>query len=263
MLLLIDLDGTTYTSEGAIEGAAAALAQLRAEGHMLRFLTNTDSRSTASMLALVRARGAEVARDELFTSLTAAEELLAAEGPLVDGGVRVFAVTNDEVAAQLGERFSLGGGSGVTHVVVGDVRASLSYDLLDEAFRALRGGARLIALQKGRFFLDGGEAHLDTGAFVAGLEFGAGVEATVVGKPSVAFLELAVRSTGEVFARGDIWVVGDDVTTDVRMGRDAGARTVLVRTGKYRLQRDRPGTPDHVIDSLAVLPALLRGAKRG
>jgi HAD superfamily hydrolase (TIGR01458 family) len=258
-LMLVDLDGTTYTSAGPIAGAADALAELRAAGHVLRFLTNTDSRSTASLLAAVRRRGIEVADGELFTSLTAAEELLKAQELLSTGGVvRVLPLTNDEVAAQFAARFPVGG-PGITHVVVGDVRENLSYDRLDEAFRALRGGAALVALQRGRFFLDGATPHLDTGAFVAALEFGASVEATVVGKPSTAFLYLAVRSTGDLFAPDRIWVVGDDVTTDIRMGRDAGVRTVLVRTGKWALQRDLPGVPrsDHEIDSLADLPELL------
>jgi ribonucleotide monophosphatase NagD (HAD superfamily) len=144
----------------------------------------------------------------------------------------------------------------VTHVVVGDVRSTLSYELLDAAFRALRAGAELVAMQKGRFYLDDAGPHIDTGAIVAALEFAAGVPATIVGKPSVAFLDLAARP----FPPEQICVVGDDVLSDVRMGRDAGARTVLVRTGKYSLQRDVPDAPvpDHEIDSLAALPSLLR-----
>src|SRR3954453_20620724 len=235
MLVLVDLDGTVYTRSGLIEGAVAALAELRAAGHELRFLTNTDSHPTASLLATLVERGVPVREGELFTSVTAAEALLSAALSAA-GEVRVLPVTNEAVAAELARRFPTTP-VGATHVVVGDVRSTLSYELLDTAFRALRAGAELIAMQKGRFYLDDAGAHVDTGAVVAALEFAAGVPATVVGKPSVAFLELAARSAERPFPAGEICVVGDDVLSDVRMGRDAGARTVLVRTGKYSLQR--------------------------
>ena len=264
MLLLVDLDGTVYTRSGLIDGAVAALAELRAAGHVLRFLTNTDSHPTASLLTTLIERGVPVREGELFTSVTAAEALLATAGE-----VRVLPVTNEAVAAELARHFPtapVGKGrvstapAGITHVVVGDVRSTLSYELLDAAFRALRAGAELVAMQKGRFYLDDAGAHVDTGAVVAALEFAAGVPATVVGKPSVAFLDLAARSAQPPFPPDQICVVGDDVLSDVRMGRDAGARTVLVRTGKYALQRDVPDAPvpDHEIDSLAALPSLLR-----
>ena len=54
-------------------------------------------------------------------------------------------------------------------------------------------------------------------------------------------------------------MVGDDVESDVLAAQSLGITGVLVRTGKYRqaslAQAD--GTPDHVIDSFADLPALL------
>lgn len=257
-LLLIDLDGTLYTRDGVIEGAVEALDELRADGHVLRFLTNTDSRSTPRMLAAVAAKGLPIAAEELFTSVTAAERMLAADPAAV-----LLPVTNDDVAAQLLARCPARGPV-PTHVVVGDVSDRLSYPLLDDAFRALRAGAVLVALQKGRFSLAGDGEHLDTGAVVAALEYAAGVEAVVVGKPSVAFLDLAVASTGTAPPADRIRVVGDDVTTDVRMGRDAGVRTVLVRTGKFARQRGLTGvaTPEHVVDGIAALPGLLRATSR-
>jgi ribonucleotide monophosphatase NagD (HAD superfamily) len=60
-LLLIDLDGTVYDEAGAIAGAAAALSELRADGHVLRFVTYTDSKSTDQ--ALVRTGKYAVQRD--------------------------------------------------------------------------------------------------------------------------------------------------------------------------------------------------------
>ena len=55
-------------------------------------------------------------------------------------------------------------------------------------------------------------------------------------------------------------MVGDDVVNDVLGAQAIGMTGVLVRTGKFRptdLERD-DGAPDHVIDSFADLPTLLR-----
>jgi ribonucleotide monophosphatase NagD (HAD superfamily) len=53
----------------------------------------------------------------------------------------------------------------------------------------------------------------------------------VLGKPSTDFFALAAGSLGVSIQ--ECVVVGDDATTDIAGGREAGARTVQVRTGKY------------------------------
>ena len=57
----------------------------------------------------------------------------------------------------------------------------------------------------------------------------------------------------------DVAVAGDDINSDVRGAMAAGARGVLVRTGKFRAaDLDGPGrSPDAVVDSLADLSVLL------
>lgn len=258
--LLLDLDGTLHTRHGLIDGAVDALARLRADGHRLLFLTNTDSQSTDGLRAALRDRGLDVGADELVTPVVAAAVALQDEPD-----ARVLVLASDAVRQELGGRLRLvGAGERATHVVVGDVRATLSYPLLDEAFAALHAGARLVALQHGRFFLSGATAHLDTGAIAAALEYAADVEALVVGKPSPDFAALALRSVPGEPDPSRTWVVGDDATTDVAMGRAAGLRTVMVRTGKYALQASDDALPraEHVIDSIAGLPGLLRAVAR-
>jgi HAD superfamily hydrolase (TIGR01450 family) len=102
---------------------------------------------------------------------------------------------------------------------------------------------------------------LDTGAFVAGLEAAAGVTATVVGKPSPAMFHAALSSAG---ATPDTAVmVGDDLHSDVLGAQAVGVAGVLVRTGKYRAEDVEraawagEGRPDHVVDSIVDVPALV------
>ncbi|MHB8189229.1 MAG: HAD-IIA family hydrolase [Ferrimicrobium sp.] len=260
--LLIDLEGTIYTSEGMIEGSQSAIERLRNDGHVIRFLTNTDSRSSESILRDLSNMGLHLHEHELFTPVSAAGVMLSSMT-----GVRVLALTNDSLRRQLESDLTVvdpGTHASVTHVVVGDIRDCLSYPLLDSAFTALTKGAKLIALQKGRYFLSEGQPHLDTGAIVAALEYAAETNAEVVGKPSNSFFEMAIKPLELDISFERVWVIGDDRSTDIAMGHQSGVRTVQVRTGKYLDQRDREDLvrPDYVIDSIADLPALVATNKR-
>ncbi|TFC80622.1 TIGR01458 family HAD-type hydrolase [Cryobacterium sp. TMT1-21] len=253
--ILCDLDGTIYSAGATVDGAAEAISGLRELGCVIRFLTNTDSRPEALILSDLHARGVDVRATELFTPVTAARRCLAAFGseanvlPVVSGALR-------ETFAP----FMREGDHPITHVIVGDARDTLSYPVLDGAFRAIRAGAELVALQRGRYSRRADGDHLDTGAIVAALEYASGSTAVLLGKPSQDFLRLAAESAGA--QPNEVWVVGDDATTDIAMGNAAGATTVQVRTGKYPDQAAERATirAAYAIDTIASLPG--RGGVR-
>jgi ribonucleotide monophosphatase NagD (HAD superfamily) len=101
---------------------------------------------------------------------------------------------------------------------------------------------------------------LDAGAYVAGLEYATGVEATVLGKPSPAYFAAALDALD---AEPELtWMVTDDLEADVRGVQLLGMRTALVRTGKFRpeaLERSAV-VPDVVVSSIAQFPDLLEKA---
>ncbi|MGW4894280.1 HAD-IIA family hydrolase [Kitasatospora sp. NPDC004240] len=249
--VLLDLEGTLYARGRVIEGAAAAVEELRGLGVGLRFLTNTDSKPAAVIREELAGYGLAVPAEELFTPVVAAQQLLAAAP-----GARAYPLVSK---ALLGELPGLAQEPPYTHVLIGDCRDVLDYPALDGAFRAVRDGAELLALQRGRYFKRADGDHLDTGAVVAAVEYAAGATARVLGKPATDFFELAARSLGVPV--GACLVVGDDASTDVAGGEAAGLRTVQVRTGKYADQRAEglTGRADHEIDSVAALPALVAG----
>jgi HAD superfamily hydrolase (TIGR01458 family) len=151
----------------------------------------------------------------------------------------------------------VGRAADVDYVVVGDLRDAVSYSALNDAFRHLRAGAKLIALQKGRYFVRSDGEYLDTGAFVELLEYASGRQALVLGKPSPSFFELALAELG--CAPEETLVVGDDISTDVAGAHAIGARSVLVRTGKYDPLAVETAAiaPSAIVDSVADLPELL------
>ena len=117
-------------------------------------------------------------------------------------------------------------------------------------------GASLVAMHRNMFWRTADGFELDAGAYVAGLEAAAGVRAVDLRQACARLLRGGATVLGVPAERAAM--VGDDVVNDVEGARAAGMLGVLVRTGKFRETDLERGSPDHVVDSLADVPALLR-----
>ncbi len=249
--ILLDVDGVFHVSGEPIAGGAEAVSKLRAAGHRLRFVTNNTTRARSQLGADLRSLGFDLAEEEIETTPLAAGKLLAGSRVLALG----MAAIRDDLALHVElveERADvvLVGGADETE----ETSRVFAWERLNRAYAELRGGARLVCLHKNRWWQTTRGPLLDAGAFVAGLEYAAGVEAEVVGKPSRAYFEAALAALD---ARAEeATMVGDDVESDVCAAKRLGLRGVLVRTGKFR--EDTLATaacsPDAVLDSLAELP---------
>jgi HAD superfamily hydrolase (TIGR01458 family) len=255
--ILLDIDGVLHVSGEAVPGGAEAVRELREDGHRLRFVTNNTTRARKRLADDLRGLGIELEDDELATTPLAAGGLLA--------GRRVLALTMAAVRDDLAERVELVDRDADV-VLLGGADESdetgqvFSYENLNRAFAELEGGARLVCLHRNRWWQTSRGPLLDAGAFVAGLEYAAGLDAEVVGKPSRAYFEAALAELNA--SPEDAVMVGDDVEADVGGAKAAGLRGVLVRTGKFReetLASAEP-QPDGVVESIAAVPAYLRDA---
>ena len=255
--ILLDIDGVLHLSGEAVPGAPEAVRELREDGHRLRFVTNNTIRARRRLAEELGALAIELEEDEISTTPRAAASLLA--------GRRVLALTMAAVREDLEPSVELVD-EGAEAVLVGgadeteETSRVFAYANLNRAFAALESGARLVCLHRNRWWQTSRGPLLDSGAFVAGLEYAAGVEAEVVGKPTRAYFDAALAELGA--GAGEAWMVGDDVEADVGGAKAAGLKGVLVRTGKFReetLARADP-QPDGVVDSIADLPAFLREA---
>jgi HAD superfamily hydrolase (TIGR01458 family) len=248
--LLIDLDGTLYVGDEPIPGAVDAIRWFEERGIARRYLTNTTRRSRREIAGRLRGMGFPLADDELFTAPVAAASWLR------DHGIERVSLYFDEAAHEDFDGFAIDYDSPQA-VVVGDLGRDWTFDTLNRAFRQLAGGARLVALQRNRFWQTERGLELDAGPFVALLEHAADVEAMLVGKPSEQFFDLAVRAMD--LPRRDVLVVGDDVETDIGGAHTLGLRGVLVRTGKFRDDwLEKSGiVPYAIVDSIAKLPEML------
>ncbi len=248
--VVLDLDGTVYDDGGLIEGAADAIAAVRAAGLGLKFATNTSRHPRGTLIERLRRQGVDAAPDDIFTAPRAAAAWLADHG-MTRVSLHVSPTTVEEFS-----RFAIDEQKPEA-VVVGDLGDDWTVERLNRVFRHVIGGARLVAIQKNRYWTRGGALCLDAGPFVAAIEYATDTSAVVTGKPSAEFFWAASAALG--LAPAEIVVVGDDVRTDVRGAQSAGARGVLVKTGKFRATDldDPEVTPDLTLDDIGQLPAAL------
>jgi HAD superfamily hydrolase (TIGR01458 family) len=273
--LLLDLDGVIMLKGWLIPGAAEALAALEARSIPYRIVTNSSLASRSSLSRWSAKLGAPIPPDRIISALSASAAytrhrhaggslyVLASADALTEfDGQRVMTPEEaDEPDAR------------VAAVVIGDAPESVTFDNLNRAFRLVRGGAELIGMHRNRWWLTPAGPTLDSGAFVAGLEFATGHPARVLGKPSPDFFREAatqlateLRDSGERrLLRAEIAMVGDDIRSDVLAAQRVGLRGVFVQTGKHTLADVAAaaggrggGRPDAVAVSLGDVVAALR-----
>jgi len=250
--VLLDIDGVLTVSWRALPGAADTLTWLRNRGIGFGLVTNTSSRSRLEIAAALAAAGMEVDARRVFTAVSSAARYLTTRYP----GARCFVVNEGSLGGDL-TGVDTGGPESAAVVLLGGAGPSIGYSELDAVFKLALKGVPVVALHRNTRFQTAEGPALDMGAFVVGLEAAAGIRIPVVGKPAPEFFHAALVDLGADV--NETVIVGDDIDSDVRGGQAIGLTGVLVKTGKYRsgdLETEGP-EPDHVIDDIAQLPALL------
>lgn len=251
---IFDLDGTLYLDEQPIAGAPETVAQLRAEGARLAFVTNNPLSDPATYAQRLTRIGIPASAAEVTTSVDALIDYLAAHHPRRS----VLAVAEHVVIDSL-----RAAGHVVTsepaeaEVVVVSFDRTFDYAKLHAAYRAIRErGAVIVATNPDPYCPTADGGLPDCAAMLAAIEACTGARAeAIVGKPNRQMVETVLRRVDVDPSRTA--VIGDRLMTDVAMGQAAGAAGVLVLSGATHaadVDAD-PITPDYVIDSVSDLIA--------
>ena len=249
--LLIDLDGVLYQGADIIPGSLEAIRWIQAQSIPHVFITNTTSRPRRQIVEKLEQLGFVISAESILTPPIAACEWLA-ENTL--GPAALFVPENTREDFDQIPVFEQEDGA-VAAVVLGDIAAAWTFEELNRAFLLLMQEPKpaLVALGMTRYWRTAKGLQLDVGPFVKALEYAAGCEAVVVGKPSTQFFAAALNILQCKPAQAVM--VGDDIVGDIKGAQEAGLTGVLVRTGKFRTDDLRGEIqPDAVIRSIADLP---------
>ena len=251
--VLLDIDGVLSISWEPIPGSVDAMRWLRREGIPFRLITNTTTHTKVDLAATLDEAGFDVTPDEIVTAVVATASYLRAH----HAGAKVLLLSDGDGHADLEGVDVVGRDERADVVVLGGACDAFSYAAVNRLFQQVMDGAALIGMHRNLYWRTSEGLQLDGGAFIAGIEAATGTTATTCGKPAAAYFDAVLGELG--LARDRAAMVGDDIVNDVLGAQALGLTGVLVRTGKFSPPDLARGAPDHLIDALADLPALLRG----
>lgn len=248
-LYIFDLDGVLYRGGEPIPGAQEITQSFRSGGAAIRFLTNNSSQTRRAFAEKLRGLGFAAGPEEVFSSAYGAGRHIAPasafvvgepglKAELAEGGVRVVEEGEAEWA------------------VVG-ICWGLTYNLIDEAQRRIRQGARFLATNLDATFPDeGGRLRPGAGSVVAAVAEAAGRRPEIaIGKPEPALARMILEDAG--VSADEALLVGDRPDTDIECARRVGCDSALVLTGvtpRPEAERAAP-KPTYVLDSVSDLAA--------
>jgi HAD superfamily hydrolase (TIGR01450 family) len=248
-----DLDGTVYLGDHLLAGAKRLVEELRRRGLAVRFLSNNPTRDPEHVAAKLERLGLPTPVEEVVNTVVTMTRWLLDNAP----DAVVYPIAEPPLVRALEKAgIRLSDDPAEIDVVVASYDRGFSYAKLQIAFDAIwfHKRARLVATNPDRFCpFPGGRGEPDCAAVVAAIEACTGARCEVTtGKPDPAMLHAALA--GLDVAPADCVMVGDRLSTDIRMALDTGLVAALVLTGETRaedLQRlPASDAPELVLDRI-------------
>jgi glycerol-1-phosphatase len=225
--VLIDLDGCVWVDQTCTPHAREALAELRAGGKTISFLTNGARLSPEEYVRKLWSLGLQASLEEVVTVGAAIQYVLADRRPrtptYVIGSAAIF-----RHVADAGQRVVNGTDRAArAEIVVIAGHDKFDFAELRIATQAVLAGAEMIAAGRDRTFPGAGGIWPGTGAIVAALEYATERAARSVGKPDPLIFETALDRLGP----GRTLMVGDRLDSDLAGADAAGLDGAIVLTG--------------------------------
>jgi glycerol-1-phosphatase len=224
--VILDLDGCVWVGEAPTPGAAEAVAELRAAGRHVAFLTNDGRRSPEEYVRKLWSLGVQASLEEVVTAGAAIQYRLAGHErttAYVIGSPAIY-----RHVSEAGHRIVNGTPeAGEAAVVVVASHDEFDYSELRAATQAILAGAQLIGANRDRTFPREDGMWPGTGSILAALEYATEATAEIVGKPKPEIFRVAL----ERLPPGRTLVVGDRLDADLGGATAAGLDGAIVLTG--------------------------------
>jgi glycerol-1-phosphatase len=224
--VVLDLDSCIWVGDSPTPGAPEAVAELRAAGKQLIFLTNDGRRSPEEYVRKLWSVGVQASLEEVVTVGAAIQYLLAGRERTtvyVIGSPAMF-----RHVTEAGHRIVNGTGQATrAELVVVSGHDEFNFRELRDATQAILGGAELIAADRDRTFPREDGPWPGTGGIVAGLEYVTGRRARIVGKPEPQIFRAVIDRLRD----GRTLVVGDRLDADLGGASAVGLDGAIVLTG--------------------------------
>ncbi|MGI8715867.1 MAG: HAD-IIA family hydrolase [Solirubrobacteraceae bacterium] len=225
--VLLDLDGCVWVQDTLTPNAPQALAQLRAAGRTISFVTNDSRLSPEEYVRKLWSLGLQASLEEVVTVGAAIQFLLAERA----AGAPTFVIGAPAIfrhVADSGQRIVNGTDRAATaEIVVVAGHEGFDYAELRTATQAVLAGAEMVVAGRDRTYPAVDGQWPGTGALVAALEYATQRTARSVGKPDRMIFQTALDRVGS----GPALMVGDRLDSDLGGAAAAGIDGAIVLTG--------------------------------
>jgi 4-nitrophenyl phosphatase len=226
---LIDLDGTLYAGHRPIPHALEFITLLQQKKLPFLLLTNNSTRLPEEVAAhLLEVSGIQVTASDIFTSAQAAARYIADQ----QQHALVYCIGEKGLfhAIQEAELQIVDPSDSIKpDFVVQGIDRQFTYQKLEKAVQYIAAGAKFINTNPDHLLPSGGRPYPGAGSIAAAITTASQVDPVIIGKPSSIIMNYAIEIIG--LPPADIWVVGDNIRTDIGGGKLVGCRTALVLTG--------------------------------
>jgi NagD protein len=247
--VLCDIDGVLLRNNELIPGADIFVRRVVELGVPFALLTNYPSQTPTDLVHRLGAAGLQISERHVYTSAMALADFLQRQQ-----GRRTAYVVGD--AALTHELYKIGftmTDIDPDFVIIGETR-SYNWEMIQKASYFIMHGARFVATNPD---VAGPNGYPACGALCAPIERITGKVPFYVGKPSPWIMRAALNAMN---AHSESTVmIGDNMSTDIVAGVQAGLETILVLTGVTRREDLDlyPFGPSRVVENLEhVLPLL-------
>jgi len=256
--IIFDIDGTILRGSHILPAVRETLQELRARKIKICLFTNDNRSTVESWLERLTAHAIDLHPNELITSAIVAAETVAQSYPkaniLVAGDVGLLEALRAYDLPLLDWESNL-----LADLVIMGKDPHFDQNRLHTICQHIWNGAEFIATNNDRKMPVADGYTPGTGAMVQAVAYATGVQPTVTGKPSIYAAQTALNRLG-VRANQAV-MVGDSLTSDIKLGKRANMRTVLTLTGTHS-RADAAALPieeqpDYIIQDLSALIPIL------
>ncbi len=247
-VFLFDLDGTLYLGKRPIKGARQLIERLRGQNKRVFFFTNNSSKSKGEYFTKLRGMGLAKSRDEIILSTEVMARYLKERAYR-----RIFVLGTPAMKKTLKDWKISHDTRSPEAVVVGYDR-TLTFEKLKQAAFLISKGLPFLVTHPDYFCPTEWGPEPDCGAFAYALQL------TTKRKPELVLGKPHRRMIEEVFrrmkvSRSQLVLVGDRLSTDIAMAKNAGIQSVLVLSGDSQKSDIRSSRvkPSFIIRSVADL----------
>lgn len=243
MNCLIDIDGTLLNGSEPLPGAVDFVKKLNSQRADYLLMTNSIKSVEVQQARLAKA-GINVDSAKILNPIVAINKYL------LDAHIEKVKIIGSELEINQIKAANVKANYEVV-ILLDFEKSNFGYNVIQEIIDDAENGINVITASLSTFYLKNGKKAVDTGAFVKIIEEITNIKIANYGKPSPAYFDIAEKILKA--EKSDIYVIGDDWQTDVRGANEYGAKSILVKTGKYKEKDEQKCSPYKVVENLTEL----------